>query len=344
LYSTCLFCHGALGQNQVIEAFPVGRRLAFDAEKGRLWAVCPRCRRWNLTPMEERWEAIEACERTFRTLPLRTQTDEIAAAKHPEGLGLIRIGKPISVELATWRFGEAMSQRVRRQVVWTGVLGAAGAVAFTAGALTGGVSGLALLQMVQGIQAARNLWIQRKGVVIPLPQGEVIKVSPGKVGFLNPGDGPSLGLRVKHKGGEIHLFGRDAIRAASNVFPALNRQGAPAKAVQEAVSMVAGVGGPENFLQETWGKARPRPGSGIRWVMSLDRKGGIMGYIPGDTRLALEMAIHEEQERVALAGEMAELRAAWRQAEAIAQISDDLLLPSSIQEQLETLKGEENEG
>ena len=35
---------------------------------------------------------------------------------------------------------------------------------------------------------------------------------------------------------------------------------------------------------------------------------------------------------------MAVLKAAWREAEAIAQISDDLLVPGSIQEKLEELK------
>jgi len=59
MYSTCLFCNRPLGSNESIEHFPVGRRLAFDAAKGRLWVVCPSCERWNLTPLEERWEAIE---------------------------------------------------------------------------------------------------------------------------------------------------------------------------------------------------------------------------------------------------------------------------------------------
>jgi hypothetical protein len=40
MYSTCLFCNSDLGANQAVEHFPVGRRLAFDASKGRLWAVC----------------------------------------------------------------------------------------------------------------------------------------------------------------------------------------------------------------------------------------------------------------------------------------------------------------
>src|SRR6185295_8139209 len=50
MYSTCLFCNGPLGANERIEHFPVGSRLAFDSEKGRLWVVCVGCARWNLTP------------------------------------------------------------------------------------------------------------------------------------------------------------------------------------------------------------------------------------------------------------------------------------------------------
>jgi len=62
MYSTCLFCNSPLGANESVEAFPVGKRLAFDQAKGRLWVVCPKCERWNLTPLEERWEAIEQTE------------------------------------------------------------------------------------------------------------------------------------------------------------------------------------------------------------------------------------------------------------------------------------------
>jgi len=65
MYSTCLHCHKPLGRNDAVEHFPVGRRLAFDSAKGRLWVVCQHCARWNLTPIEERWEAVEESERTF---------------------------------------------------------------------------------------------------------------------------------------------------------------------------------------------------------------------------------------------------------------------------------------
>ena len=105
MYSTCLFCNQDLGSNEVIEQFPIGRRLAFDASKGRLWVVCRKCERWNLTPLEERWEAIEECERLFAGTRLRVSTDNIGLAYLPEGVALVRIGRALSSEIAAWRYG-----------------------------------------------------------------------------------------------------------------------------------------------------------------------------------------------------------------------------------------------
>ena len=67
-----------------LRAFPVGRRLAFDQRRGRLWVVCRKCGKWNLTPLEERWEAIESCERLFRDTRKRTSTENIGLAKLSE--------------------------------------------------------------------------------------------------------------------------------------------------------------------------------------------------------------------------------------------------------------------
>ena len=65
MYTTCLWCNSSLGRNETLPSFPVGRRFAFDARQGRLWVICPHCDRWNLTPLDERWEAIDAAERLF---------------------------------------------------------------------------------------------------------------------------------------------------------------------------------------------------------------------------------------------------------------------------------------
>ncbi|WP_419165580.1 hypothetical protein [Candidatus Palauibacter sp.] len=115
MYKTCLFCNRSLRSNEVVEAFPVGRRLAFDSAKGRLWVVCRHCQRWNLTPLEERWEAIETCEKLFRRTRVRTSSDNIGLARHPEGLELVRIGEPLRPEFAAWRYGDQFGRRRRRQ-------------------------------------------------------------------------------------------------------------------------------------------------------------------------------------------------------------------------------------
>ena len=86
MYTRCLFCSHAFGANDTIESFPIGSRIAFDSAKGRLWVVCPSCARWCLVPLEERWEAVDACERLFRDAKLRASTNEIGLVKLSSGL------------------------------------------------------------------------------------------------------------------------------------------------------------------------------------------------------------------------------------------------------------------
>jgi hypothetical protein len=64
----------------------------------------------------------------------------------------------------------------------------------------------------------------------------------------------------------------------------------------------------------------------------------VIGELPTEVRLALEMAAHEESERRALGGELALLEAAWREAEEVAAIADDMFLPAETASQLERLR------
>jgi hypothetical protein len=50
------------------------------------------------------------------------------------------------------------------------------------------------------------------------------------------------------------------------------------------------------------------------------------------------MAAHEETERRALEGELALLEEAWRDAEEVAAIADDMFLPEGTKDRLETLR------
>jgi hypothetical protein len=76
-----------------------------------------------------------------------------------------------------------------------------------------------------------------------------------------------------------------------------------------------------------------------RWIGQVPEQGQLHA-IAKPVRLALEMAVHEESERRALEGELHVLEAAWREAEEIAGIADDLLLPEEVGDALARLKRE----
>src|SRR5689334_24168111 len=141
MYSTCIFCHTSLGANESVEHFPIGRRLAFDAAHGRLWVVCRKCERWNLTPLEERWEAIEQCERLFSSTRLKVSTDNIGLSRLREGLELVRIGSPQRPEMAAWRYGDQFGRRRRKHLVWGGAGIAAAIGLIVVGPATGLIAG-----------------------------------------------------------------------------------------------------------------------------------------------------------------------------------------------------------
>jgi hypothetical protein len=66
--------------------------------------------------------------------------------------------------------------------------------------------------------------------------------------------------------------------------------------------------------------------------------------MPVATRLALEMVTHEESERRALEGELYLLEEAWKQAEEVAAIADDMFLPASVDADLARLRAARTEG
>src|SRR3712207_6798193 len=126
MYRHCIYCSAELGANEAVESFPVRRTVAFDGAKGRLWAVCARCARWNPAPTEERWEAIEEAERRFRDTRLRAPSENVGVAKLPDGTKLIRVGAAVPGEMAAWRYGDALVERRRRYLAGAAVLGAVG--------------------------------------------------------------------------------------------------------------------------------------------------------------------------------------------------------------------------
>lgn len=326
MYSTCIFCNGSLGANEVLEDFPVGRRVAFDPARGRLWVVCRKCERWNLSPIEERWEAIEAAERIFRDTRMRVSTDQIGLARHREGLELVRIGSPQRPEFAAWRYGDQFGRRRRRALIVGGAaVGVLGTIAI-AGAATGILSGAILAQ--SGNFA--NLWQNGRTLVrVRADDGELLKLKRPdlQTAQMRPdGDGFILELRRKKKVHRV-FTGSEAERIASVMMPRVNASGAKAAMVQRAVGELEEAGGPDAYLDALLHKPPLRVRARKRRFEAQPLE---LGRLPTPSRLALEMALHEEQERRALEGELRGLALAWQEAEEVAAIADDLLLPDRI--------------
>lgn len=341
MYSTCLFCQKALGPNEMLERFPVGRRIAFDPSKGRLWVVCLRCARWNLSPMEERWEVLEACERLFRGTKLRYSTDQIGMARVGDGLELVRIGEPLRPEMAAWRYGQVFRRRLRKQIaLGAGAMTVAAAYfALPTAAIAAGVAGVSghLLFNLSSLY-----WqLVHPSLRVPIGNGDTVGMSSNQLvsARLNRVKWDwelELPCRVGHgrilpgRATTVTLRDEAAVAAAAAILPRLNPSVGRRKTVNTAVELLEQAGNADACF---------RAASRVKTSIFRDDSCTLAG-LPAPVRLALEMAGHEELEREAMEGELNGLALAWRQAEEIAEIADSLVLPPGIDQRLEELRRE----
>jgi len=346
MYRACLFCTSTLDANEDVEHMLIGRRLAFDAAKGRLWIVCRGCGRWNLTPLEERWEAIEECERLFRGTYARVSTDNIGLARLSSGLELIRIGAPLRPEFAAWRYGSHFGVRRRRSLAVSGaaVVGATVAgVAFGAMApaiatvAIGMVAGSVLIPGVSIVPVLGSVavkeYAQFERVVARVPdRGSFVVVRAKHLADIEL-DAPVNGdpkLMLPCDEGRATFSGVPAVHALGVLLAGANRGGASNAAVRTAVDRIDRAGDAMAFMWEASSLSTHR-GTAVLSPLNAYRGLGAMRLSSAEC-LALEMAVHEEGERRAMHGELGALANAWRAAEEIAAICDDDLSPPRLYE------------
>lgn len=344
MYSTCLFCNASLGRNELIGSFPVGRRLAFDSARGRLWVVCTHCTRWNLSPLEERWEALEECERQFRSTYVRVSTGNIGLAHLARGLDLVRIGQPLRPEFAAWRYGAQIRRRRRRtwvagaarvaSVAATGaalapaaaamVTASVGALAFVLPGLTMAMAGVPALAA-----AAVRDYLREDRVVARFALGRRTMLVRARhlsgIELHVPTGGRDPRIDVPHDRGSRAFTGAEALQATGVLLARANEFGGAHADVDAAVRLIERAGDADGFLGAAAARNSWRGGR-VFSVLNEHRGLGAM-KLSSTERLALEMAVHEETERRAMDGELAMLEAAWRDAEVIARIADDELTP-----------------
>lgn len=342
MYTRCLFCSAPLGANDSIEDLPVGRRLAFDQARGRLWVVCRVCARWNLTPIDERWEAIEACERRYRSTRISVSSENIGLAQLREGLELVRIGKPLRREFAAWRYGRHFLRRHGRKpflaVTRSTMIGLGPALALTLG------PGAALDYAALAGAAAVGLW--RLPATTLESRGEEFQVTHTQAhtaALVASDDLPDgWGLLLRHlpdrkahaptifrspiPRAPVLLTGRDARFAVADLLPRLNPIGGDADTVEDAVAWLDALGGPDAAFGAIARSSHVRP--------VLRAGSTTMATLHDSVRLALEMAAHETEEQRLLAGELSALTWMWRREERLAAIADRLGIPRWIEERL----------
>ncbi len=329
---------GISATTTVLETLPIGRRLAFDAAKGRLWVICPSCARWNLVPFDTRLETIDACERLFRDTRMRFSTDHIGLARLREGLELVRIGEALRPEYAAWRYGDRFASRRRRNILIGTTVGVAGsarmvglqvlpgrwsACSSSFRAVRGSTSrfrvasrfvpesgGAPLTLTRQDLDAARLEVgpVGARDMAAPLPWGLSV---PARYGV------PGRWTWPRRVGESVTLTGRDAVQALSHVLPAIAGTAGSRDQVRRAVDLVDKHQSLESIVSR-WS---------AHWSRRLPNTARLT-KLAAAPRLALEMLANEEAERRWLEGELRLLEHQWREAERLAAIADELALPA----------------
>jgi hypothetical protein len=293
VYRTCIFCAHDLGVNEVIEEFPVGSEIAFDAARGRLWAVCRHCARWNLAPIEERWEAVERAEALFRDSRLRVQSENIGLAKMRDGSKLVRIGPALQGEMAAWRYGRQLEKRRRNMLIVAGVGIVGGGLIVGVPILMAGASTTIFnvgFQLVHGAYARR----QAQRIIYRLssdvsPTGTEIVIrrrhlknirithDNGQLQTLVPEPADAVRRKPKESasglyGPQIVLTGGAGRTVAAKTMALMNGAGAAPARIAQAVSLIETMGSAQSIIEEI---TRARPAFDVTYTLPHDERAKI---------------------------------------------------------------------
>ena len=324
MYRTCAFCNGKLDGDGGPSGLGVGRRLAFDEAKGRLWVICPRCARWNLAPLDDRLERIESLARAAAAGRVAAATEQVALIRW-QRYDLVRVGKPRRSEFATWRYGERLRARRREQLKFmVPVTIAAVGLAVAVNVQTGGSLGVFVWNFPRLVRGVYTEMVGRRRVALVEPPvcercGRVMRLRAKHVRYARvvPEHQADVALILScpacHAEGTM-LSGSDAQVALRQglTYLALTQWGR--QRAEDAVRLVEGAGGPDGLIRD------------------VARRELTVRSLGPERRLALEMAADERAEVEALARQ-------WQEAEELAEIADGMLSTDpAIEEALRQLR------
>jgi hypothetical protein len=320
MLTRCLHCYQPFPRNRTLENFGIGRRVAFDPEHGRLWAICPACYRWTLAPFEERWETLEQLERlSAGRARLLAKSDNIALL-HADDLEIIRIGFADRREEAWWRYGrEFLGRRARAgRVTRLGRLIDAGAMLAITGLfpLWGWSDSEEWVHRARRKHFGRDVW---RGSSLCARCGDELSnllFEEWSDLVLEPGDCDPLALwyscpRCGENDSDAgHRFtGLSAEHLLRRMMAYANFAGGDEEAVASAMSLIEDSGSAEGMLQQAAARRCT------------------INQFSGRHILAIEIALANDVERGLLGLELKRLEARWREEEEIAGIVDRELTP-----------------
>lgn len=298
---TCVSCDHDLST--------AGTRPAYDPWLGRLWRVCPRCRRWNVVPMEDRWEAMERYERATRDRGrslLRTEHLDLVDTGRTQ---VVRVGRAPRPELAGWRYGDRLPRAGRAGIAhWLRrvVLGVpSSAFGYNAG------YGVGLFEPAASERWFASPFIEDAPTLtaaflhVPLADacpscGRPLAVAPWSfqgIRLTTHDRAPGIAARCGLCASEVSVpagLARPALRLGLGI---VNRRLRADALVERSAEIVDRADGPAGLLHR------------------LSREELALGELSSDDRLALGFALDE-------AAEAELLEAEWREAEEIAAIVD----------------------
>jgi hypothetical protein len=327
LFTRCLSCDIPFPRTGPLEGYCLGSEVAFDPQRGRLWAICGVCRRWTLVPLEERWEAVEELERLTGTgmggadAPRLLSRTENVGLFELGRLRVLRVGHTNRDEEAWWRYGQQLRRDdVRRRARPSG-RPLALATAVVARSLKSFVRGLPAVDPAEidrwlrfGDHAWRGLRsCSSCGLVLtslPFHDRKILVLTP-----VEKDDGiPLLSRRCPRcktaEAGGLHLDARQSERTLRRVLAYEHFGGVAAERVQSAIALIDREG-------------RPSALAG-----TLARYGRTLGDLPATGAVAMDIAANEAAERALLALETSVLEQYWREEEELAAIVDGELTPA----------------
>jgi hypothetical protein len=323
--TACFACDRPFPAAKELEHLPVGRMVAFDAKRGRLWIVCRWCSHWSLVPMESRWEAVEELERRSASATRLTATDEISLLQLGS-VRSVRVGAALPAEEAWWRYGPSLRGRHRRYAAISTV---GGKVA--AGASIAGMLGLMVVPGALELAAIKRAKVTK----VPKAAGDFgAEVAVGFDRWFRYGRFAWSGnAECGHCGAALsHLRFRDRHVArlqgdgTVTVRCTRCRRSDPGHIIHQAeaedlfrrclaYSNVAGAS-PEE-LRAAVDVMEAGVGASSRYSGPLSFR-----FVPREELLALELVATEREEAVQLGWEVRDLEARWRSAEVVAAIID----------------------